>query len=100
MLMAAEIKAPLASMMYRAFLDRCRGNLEEDLLTVFAPDDITKNRLDNDRVLSVLQETASRSVGQPVRVHLTVGAVPESSPSEKMQNLIQFGSQFDSFTVK
>jgi len=26
--------------------------------------------------------------------------VPETSPSEKMQNLIQFGSQFDSFTVK
>lgn len=87
-------------MMYRAFLDHCRGSLEEDLLTVFAPDDITKNRLDNDRVLSVLQETASRSAGRPVRVHLAVGAVPETSPSEKMQNLIQFGSQFDSFTVK
>lgn len=87
-------------MMYRAFLDHCRGSLEKDLLTVFAPDDITKNRLDNDRVLSVLQENASRSAGRPVRVHLAVGAVPESSPSEKMQNLIQFGSQFDSFTVK
>jgi len=87
-------------MMYRAFLDHCRGSLEEDLLTVFAPDDITKNRLDNDRVLSVLQEAASRSAGRPVRVHLAVGAVPETSPSEKMQNLIQFGSQFDSFTVK
>ena len=35
--------------MYRAFLDLCGGVLEGDQLTVFAPDEITLNRLDNDR---------------------------------------------------
>ena len=34
--------------MYRAFLDLCGGVLEGDQLTVFAPDEITLNRLDND----------------------------------------------------
>lgn len=33
--------------MYRAFLDLCGGVLEGDQLTVFAPDEITLNRLDN-----------------------------------------------------
>ena len=39
--------------MYRAFLDLCGGVLEGDQLTVFAPDEITLNRLDNDRVRGV-----------------------------------------------
>ncbi len=56
--------------MYRAFLDLCGGVLEGDQLTVFAPDEITLNRLDNDRVRGVLSAEAEKVSGQPVRLLL------------------------------
>ena len=86
--------------MYRAFLDRCRGTLEGDLVTVYAPDDMTKNRLDNDRVTGALQENAQKLSGAPVRVMFQVGQAPQVTPEERMKNLIDFGSQFDSVQIK
>ena len=59
--------------MYRAFLDLCGGVLEGDQLTVFAPDEITLNRLDNDRVRGVLSAEAEKVSGQPVRLLLREG---------------------------
>ena len=85
--------------MYRAFLDMCAGQLEGDLLTVWAPDEITYGRLDNDRVRTVLQEEAEESVGQPVRLALRVGEAPKAAPQENLKNLLKFGSRFDNIEI-
>lgn len=86
--------------MYRAFLDLCGGVLEGDQLTVFAPDEITLNRLDNDRVRGVLSAEAERVSGQPVRLLLREGEPPKPSPEENLKQLLQFGSQFDNIEIK
>ena len=86
--------------MYRAFLDMCAGQLEGDLLTVWAPDEITYGRLDNDRVRTALQEEATERVGQPVRLALRVGEAPKAAPQENLKNLLKFGSQFDNIEIK
>ena len=86
--------------MYRVFLDMCTGILEGDMLTVYAPDEITLNRLDNDRVKNTLSEEAQRVSGVPVRVLLRVGQPPQSSPQENLKNLLNFSSQFDNIEVK
>ena len=86
--------------MYRAFLDMCTGALEGDTLTVYAPDDITLGRLDNDRVRGVLTEEASNAVGGAVRLMFHVGAPPQASPRENLQNLLKFSSQFDNIQIK
>lgn len=85
--------------MYRAFLDMCAGQLEGDLLTVWAPDEITYGRLDNDRVRTALQEEAEESVGQPVRLALRVGEAPKAAPQENLKNLLKFGSRFDNIEI-
>ena len=86
--------------MYRAFLDMCAGVLEGDHLTVYAPDEITLGRLDNDRVRGVLAEEAERTAGGAVRVSFRVGEPPQASPQENLKNLLKFGSQFDNITIK
>ena len=86
--------------MYRAFLDLCGGVLEGDQLTVFAPDEITLNRLDNDRVRGVLSAEAEKSSGQAVRILFRVGEAPKSSPRENLKNLLEFGSRFDNIEIK
>ena len=86
--------------MYRAFLDMCTGALEGDQLTVYAPDDITKGRLDNDRVKGALCEEAEKAAGTPVRLVLRVGEPPKASPQENLKNLLKFGSQFDNIEIK
>ena len=86
--------------MYRAFLDLCGGVLEGDQLTVFAPDEITLNRLDNDRVRGVLSAEAEKVSGQPVRLLLRVGEAPSASPEENLKSLLEFGSQFDNIQIK
>ncbi len=82
--------------MYRAFLDMCRGVLEGEQLTVYAPDDITLGRLDNDRVRGALLEEA----GTPVRLLFRVGDPPQGSAEENFENLLKFGSRFDNITIK
>ena len=86
--------------MYRAFLDLCGGVLEGDQLTVFAPDEITLNRLDKDRVRGVLSAEAEKVSGQPVRLLLREGEPPKPSPEENLKQLLQFGSQFDNIEIK
>ena len=82
--------------MYRAFLDMCTGTLAEGQLTVYAPDDITKGRLDNDRVRGVLCEAGGegRRWGRPIGIPCG-GGPPKTSPQEILKNLVRFGSQFD-----
>jgi DNA polymerase-3 subunit gamma/tau len=86
--------------MYRAFLDMCAGALEGDLLTVYAPDEITLNRLDNDRVRTTLSEEVARSAGATVRLALRVGEMPKASPQENLKHLLKFGSQFDNIEIQ
>ena len=86
--------------MYRAFLDMCTGTLTEGQLTVYAPDDITKGRLDNDRVRGVLCEEAEKAAGGAVRLAFRVGEAPKTSPQENLKNLVRFGSQFDNIEIK
>ena len=86
--------------MYRAFVDMCAGVLEGDQLTVYAPDEITLGRLDNDRVRGVLTEEAARAAGTAVRLMLRVGTPPQTSPQENLKNLLRFGSQFDNIEIK
>ena len=86
--------------MYRAFLDMCTGALSGDLLTVYAPDDITVGRLDNDRVKSALCEEAEKASGVSIRLMFQVGEPPKASPQKNLQNLLKFGSQFDNIQIK
>ena len=86
--------------MYRAFLDMCTGVLEGDCLTVYAPDDMTLGRLDNDRVRNALTEEVTREAGQAVRLMLRVGEPPKAQPVDNLQNLLKFGSQFDNIQIK
>jgi len=86
--------------MYRSFLNMATGILEGDQLTVYVVDEITMNRLDNDRVKNILREEAERAAGIPVRVLLRVGEAPKASPQENLKNLLKFGSQFDNIEIK
>ena len=85
--------------MYRVFLDMCTGVLEGDLLTVYAPDEITLGRLDNDRVRRAISEEAAAG-GLTVRLMFRVGEAPKATPGENLQNLLKFGSQFDNIEIK
>ena len=90
--------------MYRAFLDGARGTLAGDLLTVVCVNDLTKTQLHNVKVHSVLQEVTSEALGRPISVAFTVGELPAPAAAakqeDKLDDLIQFGSQFDNFTIK
>jgi len=97
--LAEECKGRLPPM-YRVFLDRCSGELKDGALTVYAPDEITKGRLDNDRVLGALQELSALRADGPVTVRLTVGDGPASSPEDKLEDLIRRGSRLDNFTIR
>ncbi|WP_312938479.1 DNA polymerase III subunit gamma/tau [Oscillibacter sp.] len=97
--LAEECKGRLPPM-YRVFLDRCGGELKDGALTVYAPDEITRGRLDNDRVLGALQELSALRAGGPVAVRLTVGSGPAASPQDKMEDLIRRGSRLDNFTIR
>lgn len=97
--LAEECKGRLP-VMYRVFLDKCKGELANGTVIVYAPDEIVKGRLDNDRVLGVLQELGALKAGEPVSVRLTVGSGPAVSQEDKLQDLIQIGSQLDSFTIQ
>lgn len=97
--LAEECKGRLPAM-YRVFLDKCGGELKDGILTVRAPDEISKSRLDNDRVLGALQELAALRAGGPVTVRLTVGDVPQPSPEDRLEALIRKGSQLDNFTLR
>ena len=56
--------------MYSSFLTMCGGVFSDGLLTVYAPDEVTLGRLDNDRVRSILGEELEKlaAAPEPVRV--------------------------------
>ncbi len=86
--------------MYRPFLGMCSGFLEDGLLTVCAPDDLTLGRLDNDRVREALAQEAEALVGAPVRLALRAGLPPRSSPEENLKNLLESGRRFENIEIK
>ena len=86
--------------MYRAFLELCGGTLAGDQVTVYAPDEITLNRLDNDRVRGILAAEAEKASGQAVRILFQVGEAPKASPQENLKSLLEFGSRFDNIEIK
>lgn len=86
--------------MYRPFLGMCAGTLEGSLLTVYAPDQLTLGRLDNDRVREALAQEMETIAGGPVRMTFRTGEPPKSSPEENLKNLLQFGKQFDNIEIK
>ena len=88
------------SPMYRVFLDMCGGALEDDVVRVYVPDDLTMTRLDNDRVRGVLQQEAEQAVGKAVRLVLQVGEMPKVSVQDNLKELLNFGSQFDNVVIK
>ena len=86
--------------MYRVFLDKCSGTLEGDQLTIYAPDDMTLGRIDNDRIRTVLGEAAVLPAGGPVRIRMVVGQGPVSSPEENFQTLLQRSKQYDTIRIQ
>ena len=86
--------------MFRPFLSLAGGVLEGDQLVVYAEDELAMNRLNNDRVKTILKEEAERAAGIPLRVVFRVGEVPKASPGENLKNLLKFGSQFDNIEIK
>ena len=81
-------------------MDRCTGILEGDQLTVYVVDEITLNRLDNDRVKGIIAEETQKAAGTAVRLLLRVGEAPKASPQENFKNLLKFSSQFDNIEIK
>lgn len=86
--------------MYRAFIDLCAGVLNGDLLTIYAPDDITLGRMNNDRVKAAFSEEAEKAAGMPVRIAVIVGDMPKGSPEENFKNLLNFSKNFDNIQIK
>lgn len=86
--------------MNRAFLDMCSGVLDGGTLTVYAPDELTIGRLDNDRVKGILQAETARSTGVSPQVFFQAGEAPQSSPEQNLKNLVEFGKQFDNIIIQ
>ena len=95
--------------MYRVFLDSAHGALQGDQLIVTCDSDFTKTQLHNVKVQSVLQEVTSAATGRSIAVVFQVGQVeqppatggePSGGSVDKMDDLIDFGSQFDNFKIK
>ena len=86
--------------MYRAFLEMCGGVLEGESLIVYAPDEVTRGRLENDRVKGILSAEAAVSGGMEPRVLFRVGAPPQASPEENLKNLLEFSRQFDNIEIE
>ena len=86
------------SPMYRAFLNCCAGVLEDSVVVIYAPDEITAGRLDNERIRTVLLEEAQEALGKTVisRLIFRVGNPPIGSPEENFKALLKnFGGQYD-----
>jgi DNA polymerase-3 subunit gamma/tau len=89
----------------RVFLNMAAGVIDGDVLTVYCQNDFVKTSLNENSVMEVLRDVTSQSVGQPVRVILTVGAPPvgaavKSPQKSNFDKLLQKSGQFDNFKVK
>ena len=95
---AAEKCKSRVSPMYRAFLNCCAGVLEDSVVVIYAPDEITAGRLDNERIRTVLLEEAQEALGKTMisRLIFRVGNPPIGSPEENFKALLKnFGGQYD-----
>ena len=88
------------SPMYRVFLDKCAGVLENGQVVIFAQDEITLSRIDNDRVRGGLAEELTRTAGAPMPLVLRVGEPPRKDPRENLKNLLAFASKHENIEIK
>ncbi len=68
------------------------------MVVIYAPDEITAGRLDNERIRTVLLEEAQEALGKTVisRLIFRVGNPPIGSPEENFKALLKnFGGQYD-----
>jgi len=77
----------------------CGGVFSDGLLTVYAPDEVTLGRLDNDRVRSILGEELEKLAAAPERILFQEGAPPSADPEENRKRLLQFGSQYENIHI-
>jgi hypothetical protein len=88
------------SPMYRVFLDKCTGVLENGQVIIFAQDEITLSRIDNDRVRGILSEELKRAAGGAMPLILRVGEAPRKDPQENLKNLLAFASKHENIEIK
>ncbi len=78
-------RLPLA---YSVFLNQCAGiSFADGVLTLYGPDSVLK-RLNNERVLPVLQEESGAE-----RVIMREGEPPPASPQDNQRDLLNFSRQ-------
>ncbi len=86
------------SPMCRAFLNMASGSLEGDLLTVSCDTELTKEKLSDEAVATVLREVTSAHTGRQIRLQFQVGKAEVKQGS--VNDLIALGNQFGGFTIK
>ena len=86
------------SPMCRAFLNMASGSLEGDLLTVLCDTELTKEKLSDEAVATVLREVTSAHMGKQIRLQFQVGKAETKQGS--VNDLIALGNQFGGFTIK
>ena len=76
--------------MYSSFLSQCAGiSFADGVLTLYGPDSVTLGRLNNERVIAVLQEESGAE-----RIVMREGQPPaEHSPQENREALLTFSRQ-------
>ncbi len=85
--------------LYWYMLDDASGVLEGDDLVVRCGDQLTLESLNCPEAVEVLQTVTGEKLGRPVRVRFVVGS-EDKQPADRLDDLIQRGNKFDSFTVK
>ena len=68
---------------HRVFLNMVQGAVDGDCLTLYCQNEFVRDSLNNNTVLHVLQEVASATEGQTIRVALTVGGAPTGKKPAK-----------------
>ena len=68
---------------HRVFLNMVQGAVDGDCLKLYCQNEFVRDSLNNNTVLHVLQEVASATEGQTIRVALTVGGAPTGKKPAK-----------------
>lgn len=88
--------------MYWFMLDDAEGTMDGDMLVVHCGDDLTMDTLNVDTVTDVLKAVTSEKLGRAVGVRYTLEkpSAAAQAPRDRMEDLIQTGSKFETFVVK
>lgn len=86
--------------MYGFMLDDARGLLEEDTLTVYCGDSLTKESLEDSEAAEAILRLTAEHLGRPIQLKFIVGSPGEAPREDKLDELIRRGEKYDSFTVK